>query len=178
MQENPKVKPKNNPKFDPYNPEYLRRFLDYNPLTGALATKKGRRVFQDTSGLCTFFDSELSRNVKLKVERICYSMAFGKAPRKDRKVLHRNMQPEDNRLANLVEVSRLTYLSVKEAYDNLSHGIRIMQHPEDKFCSIVIWSEQGQQKKKLAYDSVVADKIKVKLQLKFSKILTKYCIFE
>ena len=160
-------------------PERLRQLLDYDPLSGIIKNKKTKRILQaDHDGLIILYDSATKRSIKLKLDRIAYAMAFGVFPKEDKRVLHKNLNQEDNRLKNLTLVSRAISLQIKEAHKNLSTGIRLVQHSTDQFAYIVHWFEDGVEKTKILQDIVPARELQLKLQLKYSKILTKYCVFD
>jgi len=160
-------------------PERLRQILDYDPLSGIIKNKRTKRVLQaDHDGLVIVFDSLAKRSFKLKLDRVAYAMAFGEFPKEDYKILHRNLNSQDNRLNNLHAVSRKVFLQIKEAHKNLSSGIRLAPHPMDQFAYVLYWYEGGVERTKLLQDVVPARELQLKLQLKYSKILTKYCIFD
>lgn len=160
-------------------PERLREVLDYDPLSGRILNKKTRRLLQpDHDGLVIIFDSATKRSIKMKLDRIAYAMAFGALPKDDKRVLHKNLNTEDNRLCNLRLVSRALFLQIKEAHKNLTTGIKMVAHPVDQFCYIVHWFEDGAEKTRIFQDVVPARAELLKLQLRYSKVLTKYCVFD
>lgn len=157
-------------------PVELRTILEYNPSTGAIQNKKTKRYLQpDHDGLVTIFHK---KSYKMKLERIAYTLAFGKEPGKDKKVLHKNLDISDNSLDNLSLVTRRIFLQIKEAHKNLTQSIRLSAHPTDQFSYIVHWIENNHDKQKVVYDLAAARQVMLKLQLKYSKILTKYCVFD
>lgn len=160
--------------------ERLNELLDYNPETGKVTIKKsGRTLTADTDGLVVIFDSKSCPKVrKHKLERIAYFLAFSVAPREDQRVLHKNLDSEDNRMQNLTLVSRSVFRQIKEAHRNLTGGIHLVPHATDQFSYILKWFEDGLEKSKIIQDIVVARRQQLKLQLKYSKILTKFCLFD
>ena len=160
-------------------PDRLRELLDYDPLSGAIRNKKTKRLLQaDPDGLVIIFDSATKRSIKMKLDRIAYALAFGALPKDDKRVLHKNLNTSDNRLNNLSVVSRSLFLQIKEAHKNLTNGIKIQAHSSDQFSYIVHWYQDGVEKTKIVNDIVPARELQLKLQLKYSKIITKYCMFE
>ena len=160
-------------------PERLRELLDYDPASGRILNKKTKRLLQpDHDGLVIIFDSAAKRSIKMKLDRIAYALAFGSLPKEDKRVLHKNLNTEDNRLCNLSLTSRLLFLQIKEAHRNLTGGIRMVAHATDQFCYIVHWFEDGSEKTRIFQDVVPARAELLKLQLRYSKILTKYCVFD
>lgn len=157
----------------------IRELLVYNPLTGVVQNAKTQRTLHpDHDGLVVVFCSEEKKNFKLKLDRVAYCLAFGIFPKEDQRVLHKNLNTEDNRCVNLSLVSRAVFLQVKEAYKNLTLSIKIHSHPTDQFCYVVHWVENNKEKQKVVHDLIEARKHALKLQLKYSKVLTKYCLFD
>lgn len=157
----------------------LKELLEYEPQTGKVFTKKKRLVTPDHSGFVIIFDKDAaSKSKKFKLDKLAYALAFGVFPEDYQMVLHKNMDELDNRMNNLTLVSREVYKQVKEAHRNLTGGIHIVPHATDQFAYILKWYEQGQEKHKIIQDIVVARRSQLRLQLKYSKILTKYCIFD
>jgi len=159
-------------------PEELRELLDYNPSTGAVTTKRKRVLTADHDGLVVVFDGKNKKSIKMKLDRLAYMLAFGEHPKETNRILHKNLDISDNRLVNLVQVSREVFIKIKEAQRNLTTGIRVVLHPTDQFSYNVFWYEKGVEKSKLIQDIGLARRFQVKLQLKYSKILTKYCLFD
>jgi len=160
--------------------ERLKELLEYSPETGKVTIKKSNRTLTcDSDGIVVIFDSKAKpKTRKYKLERIAYYLAFSIIPREDHKVLHKNLDPEDNRIQNLSLVSRSVFRQIKEAHRNLTGGIHIIPHATDQFSYILKWFEGGIEKSKIIQDIVVARRQQLKLQLKYSKILTKFCVFD
>jgi len=160
--------------------ERLKELLEYDALTGKVSIRKNKRVLTpDHDGIVMIFDREAKpKHKKYKLEKIAYYLAFSIFPREDQRVLHKNLDPEDNRQTNLVLVSRSVYKQIKEASRNVAGGIRIVPHATDQFSYMLHWFENGIEKIRLVQDIVIARRYMVRLQLKYSKILTKYCVFD
>lgn len=160
-------------------PERLRELLDYDPRSGIIKSKKSQRVLRaDEDGLVIIRDPVDKKSYKLKLDKIAYTLAFGVQPKEDKRILHKNLDQQDNRLKNLSMVSRAVFLQIKEAHKNLTGGIRLIAHPTDQFSYVLSWFEQGIEKFKIVQDLVPARELQLKLQLRYSKILTKYCVFD
>ncbi len=160
--------------------ERLKELLDYCPSSGKVTIKKNKRVLApDNDGLVVIFDRQANpRSKKYKLDRLAFFLAFNIFPREDQRVLHKNLDVQDNRLQNLTLVSRSIFRQIKEADRNLSGGIRILPHSTDQFAYVLYWFEGGVERSKIIQDIVVAKRYLIKLQLKYSKILTRYCLFD
>lgn len=160
--------------------ERLKELLEYNPSTGKVSISKSKRVLTaDADGIVVVFDNcSIPKIRKYKLERIAFFFAFGIFPRDDQKVLHKNLDSDDNRRQNLTLVSRAVFRHIKEAHKNLTGGIHLVPHPVDQYSYILKWYENGIEKNKVIPDIVVARRQQLRLQLKYSKILTKYCLFD
>lgn len=157
----------------------LKELLVYDSLTGVVLNKKTSRVLlPDHDGLVVIFCSKQKKAHKLKLDRIAYSLAFDVVPRVDQRVLHVDLDQHNNKLQNLILVSRLVYLQIKEAHKNLTYGIKITAHRTDQFNYVLHWIENNHEKQKVICDIIEARRLSLKLQLKYSKILTKYCVFD
>ena len=156
----------------------IKTLFNYNPKTGIVSTKKNRNLVADHDGLVVVFDSVAKKPVKIKLERLAYALAFNKLADEQKRVLHKNLDPDDNRMQNLALVTREVFLEVKEAYRNINQGIRFVPHPTDQFAYIVYWIEKGVEKQRILHDITNAQQFLLKKQLKYSKILTKYCVFD
>lgn len=158
----------------------LKELLEYDPGTGNVLLKKNKRVLApDDDGIVTVFDrSAKPKSKKYKLERIAFFLAYGIFPSDTQKVLHKNLDSKDNRLKNLTLVSRSVFKQIKEADKNISGGIRMVPHSSDQFAYVLSWYEAGAERSKTIQDIVVAKRELLKLQLKYSKILTKYCNFD
>ena len=125
------------------------------------------------------FDSQgTPKSVKYKLDKLAYFLWTQKFPSDKGRILHRNLDENDNRAINLIEVSRSVYNKINEAVRNLDYGIRLVNHPTDQLSYILLWFEGGVERSRVVQDIVVAKRLKTRLQLRFSKFLTKYCIFE
>ena len=158
----------------------LNELLTYNPKNGEVRVRKSNKLLQaDHDGLVYVFDSQSQpKSVKYKLDKLAFYFLTGEFPSENQKVLHKNLDTTDNRATNLAVVSRGVFNKINEAVRNLDYGIRLVSHPTDQLSYILLWFEGGIERSRVVQDIVVAKRLKTRLQLRFSKFLTKYCIFE
>lgn len=75
-------------------------------------------------------------------------------------------------------VTKDIYKKIKEAHHNLSGYLRIQPHTSDAFCYVVHYREDNRNKCIVLQDIVIAKKRYLALQLKYAKILNKWCLFD
>lgn len=90
----------------------------------------------------------------------------------------KNLNKLDLRFCNIGLCSRAVLLRINEAQRNLQGDLKLLLHPKDMFSYVVHWTEDGQKKKKVVHDVVLAKKMHLRLQLKFSKVLAKYLVLD
>ena len=158
---------------------FIKELLHYD-ISGVFFLLKDnkpyRKIFPDEDGYLKFYRK--GKKYKLKANRVAYELTHGVQIPENKVVLHRNLDPDDYRLQNLKLVSREVFNQIKEAHRNLSSLLKILPHPTDVFSYVVHWREKGKDKMQVVQDVVIARRLYVKLQLKYAKILSKYCVFD
>ena len=158
----------------------LADILEYELLSGSFFIKKDnkiiRKIFPNEDGYIIFYRK--GKRIKLKANKVAMELISGESIADNKAILHKNLDENDYRLQNLKIISRSAYLAVKEAQRNLSGALKLQPHPTDVFCYILSWKDQGKDRKSVIYDVVVAKRTYNKLQLKYAKILSKYCVFD
>jgi len=157
-------------------PERLRELIEYDKENGILIVRKtGRKTFPDENGTLIVFDK---KSYRFKYEKLCVALLNGKYLEPNERVLFKNMQKDDFRAINLKVVTKEEYLLVKEAYRNLTSGIRYDHHHKDKLQYVVQYYEDGTLKHQIIADLGKVKNVIRELRVKYSKIITKYCIFD
>ena len=157
-------------------PERLRELIEYDKENGVLILKKtGRKVFPEENGTIIIFDQ---KSYRFKYEKLCMALLNGKFVQPNERVLFKNMLKDDFRANNLRLVTKEEYLLVKEAYRNLTSGIRYDHHPKDKLLYVVQHYENKYKKLQTIADLGLVKQVIRELRIKYSKIITKYCIFD
>jgi hypothetical protein len=160
--------------------EILLTNVAYDPISGLLTNKRNNRLLiPDVDGFIYYSQTTpVKAQIKIKANRLCCLLGFGKIIEKNQRVLHKNLNENDFRLTNLAIVSSTEYKKINEARTNIDSRLRLVAHPEDQLSYFLHWREDGIDKRELILDIVVARRKLKKLQLKYSKILSKYCIFD
>jgi len=158
----------------------LEEVLKYDMLTGEFFIKKNdqklRKIFPGEDGYIIFYKK--GTRYKLKANKVAMELITGEKIPANKAVLHRNLDENDYRLQNLKIIPKSIYNLIKEAYRNLSGQLKIIPHSTDVFSYVLTWRENGKDRKLVVDDFVVAKRMHSKIQLKYAKILNKYCIFE
>ena len=157
----------------------LNELLQYHPQTGDISSRDTGRVFSpDADGSITIYDPRNRKRTKFRADRLCWVLGNGKKLRKNQKILHKNLKIKDNRLQNLVLVSSLVYNKISEAAKNLGGGLKITPHLTDKYIFNLTYFENKVHVKERMHDFIAAQQRLIVLQLKYAKILTRFCVFD
>lgn len=164
------------------NPEQerLQSIVQYNPESGKIYNKKSGREYSisEDNGAITIYDPLMKKRIKIRPDKLIWILLYGKPPDSDKRILHRNLNQNDNRLVNLLLVPRRVYNQISEASRNLSGALKLLPHPEDQYSYVLTYKDSGVEHNEIIEDIVVARKKLLKLQLKYAKLLSKYCIFD
>jgi len=155
-------------------------FVQYDPENGYFfvvhANGSIRRIFPDEEGYVMFHKK--STRYKIRASRVAYELGNATEVPEGKVVLHRNLDTNDYRLRNLAVVPKEVHKKIKEAHMNLSGFLRIQPHQSDAFCYVVHYREDSRNKFFVLQDIVVAKQTFLRLQLKYAKLLNKYCVFD
>lgn len=115
-------------------------------------------------------------NLKIKADRLIWYMHSGTQPNRRQVVFHKNLDVLDNRLHNLVLISKNEYFRLVEAMKNISGDMKIIPHSVDAFSYVIYYKLKGRLHKEVVQDIAVARRKFTKLQLKFVKLISKYTV--
>lgn len=158
----------------------IKDLVEYDIIEGSFFILKNnsryRKIFPNEDGYLVFYKN--ARRIKLKANRVAIELVQNIIVQKDKAVLHKNLDETDFRYCNLKLIAKKTYNTIKESHRNLSGYLKLQPHPKDMFSYVLIWKENGKDKILVVQDIVVAKRMYNKLQLKYAKILSKYCVFD
>ncbi len=158
----------------------IKDLVEYDIIEGSFFILKNnsryRKIFPNEDGYLVFYKN--ARRIKLKANRVAIELVQNIVVQKDKAVLHKNLDETDFRYCNLKLIAKKTYNTIKESHRNLSGYLKLQPHPKDMFSYVLIWKENGKDKILVVQDIVVAKRMYNKLQLKYAKILSKYCVFD
>lgn len=150
--------------------------LIYEPDTGLLRIKKTNRpLYADYTGMVSVHIVATQTILKMKLDKLCYFMHHRRLPTRSERLLHRNLDKEDNSLKNLVVVPRDKYLELQEAILNLNSLLKITPHKYDQYMFTVQYRKANKQERINCNDIISAQEQERKLRLMFIKLVTKYC---
>lgn len=156
----------------------IKEFIEYDVLEGYFYILKNnvkyRRLLPDEDGYLIFYRK--SKKYKFKANKIAIELGNNIVVPKDKVVLHKNLDQNDYKLQNLRLVTRKVFNSIKEAQRNLSGYLKVLPHHQDVFSYTVQWREDGKDRILVLQDIVIARRLYTKLQLKYAKIISKWCI--
>lgn len=158
----------------------LIEILHYDLSVGAFYIKKNnkivRRIFPTEEGYLIFYKN--GKRLKLKANRVALQIISDINISDKQTVLHKNLDDSDYRLQNLKIVSRVVHNNIKEAHRNLTSALKLQPHTSDVFSYVLSWKENGKDRIQVIHDIVIAKRLYNRLQLKYAKILSKYCVFD
>lgn len=183
--------PKQNPKFlhgvlptalspitSSVPPPRIPSNLAYNPLTGefTVVSPSGdiRKVLPDEDNKIqtTIQGNRLS----IKADRLAWFISTGIQPARFEVVFHKNLDPCDNRLHNLVLLQKKEHMQLQEAMKNISGALRLVPHPNDMFSYLLYYKHNGRMHREVVQDIAIARRKFNKLQLKCVKLISKYTV--
>jgi hypothetical protein len=160
--------------------EQLKDILLYEPEKGEFfLLKQGnihRKLFPNEEGYLVFFKNSV--RYKLRASKVAVELGWGTTLHKDKVILHLNLNERDYRLVNLRIITRKVRMLIREAQRNLEGGLRIETNPSRPYTYLIVWKEDKKERATLVQDIIVAKKLLTKMKLKYSKILSKYCVFD
>lgn len=157
----------------------LNELLEYVPQTGTVFMRSNKhRLIADADGFYTVYDTETKKRTKIKADRLCWSLGNNKKLLKTQKILHKNLNYTDNRLQNLALTSSKVFSKVQEAVKNLGGGLRLAPHHRDRYDINIFYFSNKRLVKEIYCDIIAAKRRLLVLQLRYAKVLTRYCYFD
>jgi len=157
----------------------LKELLSYDPRTGQLSVKKsGRPLVANENGIIVVYDHQTRRRYSCSYSAAVWSLGNDKELPAGYRVLHKNLTKDDCRLENLSIISRSVYNELQEAVRNMKGLLKLNPHPTDQYKYVVSYQKGTTRRKETHEDIISAQKQMFELQLKFAKLINKYCIFD
>ena len=156
----------------------ILEILDYDKNSGKIknkVTKKFLSVQEDGYTVVVLRDSKIK---KIKFNKLCIMLGNAEEILPDYRILHKNLNLMDFRLCNLMQIHKDDYKELKEALKNIQGGITVLPHPTDVFTYKVSWYSGSVKKTRVIQDLVVAKRLEIRLKLKYSKVISKFCLFD
>lgn len=113
--------------------------------------------------------------VKMRYNKVVWFVVHGHIPEKDEFLWHKNLNTLDCRIENLRLLDRETHLKVKEAQRNLNQYLKYYKSKKDALSYILEYRINGRPKKEVHHDLGLVQRRFRRLQLIFTKVLSKYC---
>lgn len=149
---------------------------EYNPVTGEVHSKtKKTKLAADENSYVSVTDPVLKKKHKIQIGKLCYLLWFNEEPPKGYKIFYKNLDKTDCRIENIGIISESNWKILKEAIKNIQGGIRLSPHPIDRWAHRLYWFENGIEKLRIIQDFGVAKRLELKLKLKYSKVVSKFC---
>lgn len=147
----------------------------YEPSTGTIRSlKNNRKIFPDEELNAVIWVSSAKKLIKIKFDKLCYYLGHGNLPDKNQRLLHKNLDETDNRLANLVIVPKDKYYELKEAIQNIEGLLKVTPHKQDQYMFVVQYKQGKKTEKINCNDIIAAQEQERKLRFKFIKFITQY----
>jgi hypothetical protein len=157
-------------------PERLQELLNYDSTQGLVRTKSGRRLLPDEDKQVVVWDHELKKRRKLLLKNLAWILGNKKEIPEGMCVLCLNLDESDLSLRNLKVIPKSSYRDIQIALRNLSGGLRITQHPEDKHAYHLIWTEYKRENRSVHYDIGSAEAHKLKKEKELIKFINQYIV--
>jgi hypothetical protein len=158
------------------NYENLSKHYLYDKHEKAIRHKKSKRkLIPDEFGLINIYFPENKKKTRMKYDKLCWILGNMSDFPLNCKVLHRNLDDNDFRLTNLEAIDSKVYNMIQEARRNLGGSLALHPHPEDKFSYVISYLENNKNKTETISDLVPARRRFARLQLKYAKILSRWC---
>lgn len=133
------------------------------------------KIFSPTDeGAAVLLEPSCKYRKRMKYSIACWVLGNKKDVPEGHKIVHINLDSFDFRLKNLKCISNDAVLKVQEAKRNMQGRLKLRSHPVDMYAYLVQYVEDGKSKTECFYDIAQANKRFKQLQLKYSKIISKY----
>lgn len=158
--------------------ELVLPFVQYCPDTGELFvlkdSKRLRRLLPTEEGMLQSCIN--GHKVKIKFNKFVFFVHTGVLPPEGTCIFHKDMQEDNFKFNNLVLITKEQNFRIIESLKNLKGALKIYPHKNDAFSYVVEYKDKGRLKKEVISDVQVARERFSRLQLKFTKFVSKFVI--
>lgn len=156
----------------------IKSHLEYDPDSGCVYVLKNNMrnrqlIPNEDMNIIVRLDKTI---LKMKFDRLIWCIYYGIKPKHNEVVFHKDLDPDNTKINNLILISSTENFKILEALKNLSGALRIIPHPTDAFSYVLEYKNEGRTKKELIKDVTIAKRKLLKMQLKYIKFLGKYVI--
>lgn len=155
----------------------LQELLTYDKTTGKVTVKKSDRVLTaDDTGAVTIYDPVSKVKRKIKLDVLAWSLLHGQELPHAYRIMHKNLDLEDNSAKNLLAILRQEYSKVTEAINNLEGYLRFTLHPTDNYKYVLHYRLDGAERKETYDDIDRVRQAEAHMKMYFVKLINRYAI--
>lgn len=135
-----------------------------------------RRIFPDENGLLNYYCFKEKKSIKKKAITLAWELLNCKSLPNNSINYFKDLNPENYKGSNIGLISKVNYKKLKDALYNLEHGVKLIPHKSDMFVYILKFKSEGKLVQTTFHDISLALKMKRKVILRSSKIITKWVV--
>ena len=155
----------------------LLDLLSYDNNTGRISVKKSdRTLVADEAGTVTIYDPSAKIKRKIKLDVLAWVMFHKQELPNSYRIMHKNLDLEDNSAKNPLAILRQEYSKVTEAINNLEHYMKVQLHPNDQYKYVLSYRIDGTDRKETYDDIDRARQAQKDLEVYFVKLINRYAI--
>ena len=155
----------------------LLELLSYDKESGRVTVKKSDRVLTaDDTGAVTIYDPSVKMKRKIKLDVLAWMLFHKQELPNSYKILHKNLDLEDNSAKNLLAILRQEYSKVSEAINNLDGYLKVTLHPSDNYKYVMQYRQDGVERKETYDDIDRARQAENYMKVYFVKLINRYAI--
>ena len=155
----------------------LLDLLSYDKDSGRVSIKKSdRTLLADDTGAVTIYDPSVKMKRKVKLDTLAWMLLHKQELPNSYRILHKNLDLEDNSAKNLLAILRQEYSKVIEAINNLDGYLKVTLHPSDNYKYVMSYRQDGVERKETYDDIDRARQAEQHMKVYFVKLINRYAI--